>query len=244
MDLAKLYSDKATYPDEMTIELGGEKMSLKEWRDGLGLKSEFTKHTQELSGKARQQEQVLQEMQRREQLLQGQLAQAMQARGVNPNNAQDDDLAAYRTDPAFGPVVKLIEQQKAVIAQLAQRQQMDEIAVNSWRYQGQLERLKEKDADLDPQALAKFTHEFYGKGPDVEAAYRLFTEEKRMKKAVEDAEKRGYEKAKTEPPVPPQPGGRRGGAAQEKALPADWESRKSMALQEFGGDIAEALQNQ
>ena len=33
MDIAKLYSDKTAYPDEMTIEIQGEKMSLKEWRD-------------------------------------------------------------------------------------------------------------------------------------------------------------------------------------------------------------------
>ncbi len=243
MDLAKLYSDKATYPDEMTIEIQGEKMSLKDWRDGLGLKSEFTKHTQDLSQKQKQMEQILAQQQQREQALQTQLAQAMQARGVNLQHAQDDDLAAYRSDPAFGPLVKLIEGQQATIGQLAQRMQMDEISVNSWRYQQQLDRLKEKDPELDTQALAEYTRNLYSKGPDIDTAYRLSTEEKRMKKLEADAEKRGYEKAKAEPPMPPQPGGRRGGTPNAPELPKDWNSRAALALQEFGPDLQEALQN-
>lgn len=243
MDLAKLYSDRTAYPDEMTIEIQGEKMSLKDWRDGLGLKSEFTKHTQELSGKTRQMEQILQQQQQREQALQAQLAQAMAARGVDPRNAQDDDLAAYRTDPAFGPLVKLIEHQQSTIGQLAQRMQMDEISMNSYRYQQQLDKLKEKDADLDTQQLAEFTRNLYSKGPDIDAAYRLHTEDKRFKKATEEAERRGYEKAKAEPPMPPQPGGRRGGSAPAPELPKDWNSRAAMALQEFGPELQEALAN-
>ena len=243
MDLAKLYSDKQTFPDEMTIELGGEKMSLKEWRDGLGLKSEFTKHTQELSGKAKQQDAALQQAQQREQQLQAQLAQAMQRRGVEPARAQDDDLSAYRQDPAFGPLVKLIEQQQGTIGQLAQRMQMDEIAMNSHRYQTQLDKLKDKDPDLDTQALARYTHDVYSQGPNVELAYRLHTEDKRFKKATEEAEKRGYDKAKAEPPIPPQPGGRRGAPANAPELPKDPNQRIAMALQEFGPQINEALAN-
>jgi hypothetical protein len=243
MDLAKLYSDKATFPDEMTVEIQGEKMSLKEWRDGLGLKSEFTKHTQELSGKQRQMETIIQQQQQAQQQLQGQLAQAMQARGVDPRNAQDDDLAAYRSDPAFGPLVKLIENQQGTIGQLAQRMQMDEISMNSYRYQQQLDRLKEKDPDLNPQELAEFTRAMYSKGPDIDTAYRLHTEDRRMKKLEADAEKRGYEKAKSEPPIPPQPGGRRGSGAPAPELPKDWNSRAALALQEFGPDLQEALQN-
>lgn len=243
MDLAKLYSDRAAYPDEMTIEIQGEKMSLKDWRDGLGLKSEFTKHTQELSGKTRQMEQILQQQQQREQMLQAQLAQAMAARGVDPRNAQEDDLAAYRSDPAFGPLVKLIENQQGTIGQLAQRMQMDEVSMNTYRYEQQLNRLKEKDPELDTQQLAEFTRNLYSKGPDIDAAYRLHTEEKRLKKATDDAERRGYEKAKAEPPMPPQPGGRRGGSAPAPELPKDWNSRAAMALQEFGPELQEALQN-
>lgn len=243
MDLAKLYSDRATYPDEMTVEIQGEKMSLKDWRDSLGLKSEFTKHTMELSTKQKQMEQVLAQQTQREQALQAQLAQAMAARGVDPRNAQDDDLAAYRSDPAFGPLVKLIEGQQQTIGQLAQRMQMDEISVNSWRYQQQLDRLKEKDPDLNPQELAEFTRQMYSKGPDIDTAYRLHTEERRFKKEVAEAEKRGYEKAKAEPPMPPQPGGRRGGAAIPQELPKDWNARAAMALQEFGPELQEALQN-
>lgn len=244
MDLAKLYSDKTTYPDEMTVEIQGEKMSLKDWRDSLGLKSEFTKHTQELSQKQKQMETILQQQQQREAQLQQQLAHAMQRQGIDPRHAQDDDLAAYRQDPAFGPLVKLIENQQSTIGQLAQRMQMDEIAVNSWRYQTQLDKLKEQDPELDPQAVARFTQELYQKGPDVHTGYRVMTEEKRLKKATEEAEKRGYERAKAEPPIPPQPGGRRAAAAQSEQLPKDWESRKAMALQEFGPVIQEALQNQ
>ena len=244
MDLAELYSNREKFPDETTIEIQGEKMSLKEWRNSLGLKSEFTKHTQELSGKQKQMEQAFQQMQQREAQLQQQLAAAMQRQGVDPRHAQDDDLAAYRQDPAFGPLVKLIEQQQGTITQLGQRMQMDEIAMSSYRYQQQLDKIKERDAEADPQEVARFTQQLYQKGPDVETAYRLMTEEKRLKKAVEEAEQRGYQKAKTEPPVPPQPGGRRGASAGTPELPKDMDQRLALAAQEFGPAIQEALQNQ
>ena len=251
MDLAKLYSDKTAYPDEMTVEIQGEKMSLKEWRDSLGLKSEFTKHTQELSEKGKQAGQVIQQLQQREAQLQQQLASAMQQRGMNPAHAQDDDLAAYRQDPAFGPLVKLIEAQQGTLQQLAQRQQMDEVAVNSWRYQQQLDKIKESDPDADPQEIARQTQQLWQKGPDVNIAHRLMTEEKGFKKAVDEAEKRGYEKARTEPPIPPQPGRGRGGSVERsQELPKladgrpDMDARIKMAAQEFGPALQEALQNQ
>lgn len=243
MDLAALYNDRTKYPDEMTVELGGEKMSLKDWRDSLGLKSEFTKHTQAQSAKQQQQEQLLQQMQLREQQYQTQLAQAMQRRGMDPSAAQTDDLAAYRTDPAFGPLVKLIEAQQGTIGQLAQRMQMDEIAMNSWRYQTHLDKLKERDPEINPQEIAQYTQELYQKGPDVEVAYRLKTEERRMKQAVDEAEKRGYEKAKAEPPMPPQPGGRRGVNALAPEIPKDMNQRMAQAAQEFGPALQDALAN-
>lgn len=251
MDLAQLYSDRKAYPDEMTIEVGGDKISLKEWRDSLGLKSEFTKHTQELSTKQKQAEQVIAQQQQREAQLQQQLAQAMQRQGVNPAHAQDDDLSAYRSDPAFGPLVKLIEQQQGMLGQLANREQMHEVAVNSWRYQQQLDEIKKEDSEADQQAIARETQRIWQGGPDVKLAHRLMTEERRFKKATEEAEKRGYEKAKAEPPIPPQPGGRRGAAAHgAQELPKtadgrpDMDARMRMAAQEFGPAIQEALANQ
>lgn len=243
MDLSKLYSDRTTYPDEMTIEIQGEKMSLKEWRDSLGLKSEFTKHTQELSSKQKQMEQILQQQQLKEQQLQAQLAQAMARQGIDPRTVEDDDLAAYRTDPAFGPLVKRYDAQQRLVEQLAQRLQMNEVSMATSRYQTDLNKLKEQDPDVDVQQIANDTRELWNKGPDVNVAYRLRTEEKRIKKAVEEAEKRGYEKAKSEPPMPPSVGGRRGGGAPPPDLPKDWEARKNMALQEFGPELQEALQN-
>jgi hypothetical protein len=232
-DLVKMMTDKTTYPDDLTIEVHGEKMTMKEWRDGLGLKQEFHKHTEKLSGEKKQLEAAMQEREGQLQQLQGQLAQAMARRGVNPAEAQDDDLSAYRSDPAFGPLVKLIDKQQQTMGQLAQRMQMDEIAVNSWRYDSQLKRLKEQDTDLDTQALAKYTSDLYSRGPDVETAYRLFTEEKRLKKQVAEAEQRGYDKAKAEPPAPPMPGGRRGNAGKAPLeLPKDLNARMQLALQD------------
>ena len=217
----------------------------------MGLKGEFTRHTQELSAKQKQAEQVIAQMQQREAQYQQQLAQAMQARGVNPAHAQDDDLAAYRSDPAFGPLVKLIEAQQGTLGQLAQRMQMDEVAMNSYRYQQQLDKIKERDPDADPQEIARYTQQMYQRGPDVETAYRLMTEEKRLKKQVEEAEKRGYEKARSEPPMPPQPGGRRGvGMERSQELPKradgtpDMDARIKLAAQEYGPILQEALQNQ
>ena len=250
-NLASLFSDKAKYPDDLTIEIQGERITMKEWRDGLGLKNEFHAHNEKQSARQRQLEQIVQERERQVQQMQGQLAQAMARQGVNPQHAQDDDLSAYRQDPAFGPLVKLIEQQQGTIGQLAQRMQMDEVAWNSHRYQQQLDEIRKDDQDADPQAIARYTQEIWQKGPDVKLAHRLMTEEKRTKKAVEDAEKRGYDRARAEPPMPPQPRGRGGATGHgQPELPktADWrpdmDARMRLAAQEFGPAIQEALQNQ
>src|SRR5689334_8630228 len=99
-DIAELYNNRTKYPDDLTVEIQGEKMTMKEWRDGLGLKTEFHSHTERLSAKQKQMEQILQQQQMKEQQLQAQLAQAMARQGIDPRTVEEDDLAAYRTDPA------------------------------------------------------------------------------------------------------------------------------------------------
>lgn len=248
-----LRANKEQYADDLTIEVNGEKMTLGDFRKELGPVSEFTKQTQKLAQERDQAMSAYQQSQAQVQQHQALLAQMQQARqqavqtnGVNPL----DPMNPYRQDAAFSPLVtyydQQIEQLKGLIQQQASHMQQANVAMNAWRYSTQIDKLKTQYPDLDPQRLAQYTTEFYTKGPDVEAAHKLMTYEDRIKRAEQDAERRGYERAKAEPPAPPMPGGRRGGMrpADDIQLPKSLDARATLALQdgELMTNLAAGLQ--
>lgn len=244
MDWDEILGDSKTYSDEVKVSVNGTELTLGQLRGKTVLKGDFTKRTQELSEEVKNHKNALaqhqQALAQREALLgqtQQQLAAAMARRGVDPAQAKTDDLQAFRDDPGFAPLIRLIDQQKTqidrqeqMVGQLVNRVQQDEVAINAWRYQQHMDRLKEKDTSLDPSKLAEFTRDFYSRGVDIEAAHRLMTYDQRMKAIADEAEKRGYEKAKAEPQAPPMPGGSRGRQAVNNApaLPKNMDERMAM----------------
>ncbi len=245
-------ANKEKYPDDMTIEINGEKLTLGEYRKELGPVSEFTKQTQKLSQERDQAMQAYQQTQAQAAQMQAQLQQLQQARATVANQAGNplDPINPYRQDPAFAPLVSYydsqIDQMKSLIQQQQQHLQQATVAVNAWRYSSQIDDLKKQDDTLDAQRLAAFTTELYTKGPDVQAAYKLMTYEDKLKKAETDAERRGYDRAKAEPPAPPMPGGRRGAGRPAGApeLPKNLDARVGLALQdgELMNGLAQGLQ--
>lgn len=229
---AEILSDPKTYGDDVKVSINGADMTIGDLRNQAGLKSEFTKATQKHAEERKQWEGQLQQHQQNQQYLQQQLQQAMARRGVDPADATNDELSSYRQDPVFGPLVKMIEGQKEVIGQLANRIHMDEVSVRSMRYQDDLKQLKQQDADLNTDELVKFTTDLYSKGPDIHQAHKLYRRERDLDLAVKDAEKRGYEKAKAEAPLVPMPGGRRYSAPVATAAPKDMDEAESKVLQD------------
>lgn len=234
-------ANKDAYPDDLQIEVKGEKMTLGEFRKELGPVSEFTKQTQKLSQERDQATQAYHQAAAQQQQAQALLQQLQQQRQqtVNPHAGYDplDPMTVYRQDAAFSPVVGYMDRQiddlKSTVRQQAQYLQQATVAMNTARYEGQLQKLKEKNAELDTTKLAQFTTEFYSKGPDLDAAFKLYTYDERLKHATDEAERRGYDKAKAEPPAPPAPGGRRGfGTPAPHALPNNLDERVTLAMQD------------
>src|SRR5215469_1313044 len=241
MDWDELRTNKEKFPDDTTVEIGGEKLTLGEYRKKMGPVSEFTKHTQKLSEENKQAIQAYQQSQAQLAQAQAMLKQAEQARQMAAQQPAPDllnPLTPYRTDPAFSPLVayydREIDQLKQIVKEQAGYLQQSTTAMNAYRYGTEMEKLKETDKDLDTQKLAAYTTDLYTRGPDVRAAHRLMTYDDTIKRLEKDAEQRGYERAKAEPPAPPTPGGRRGGGrpSGEKPLPTDLNGRVSLAVQD------------
>lgn len=200
----EVLKDREKYPD--TTEIPNLGVTVGQLRDGFVPKADLTHATTQAATKHKQQlEQFQSAAQAREQMLQSQLAQAMQRQGINPNNATDDDLTPYRADPTFAPLVKALDQTRQQNQQLMQRVQMDEVSVRTMRYQDELNQLKQQHPDLNEQELATYAAKVWQGGPDLKLAKRLFTYEQDVKSERDKAFKEGYEKAKAEPPAIPMP---------------------------------------
>jgi len=222
--------NREQYPDTMEVPNLG--VTVGQLRDGFVPKADLTNATTQQAQKHKQQlEQFQNAAQAREQMFQQQLAQAMQRQGVNPNNAAEDDLSPYRSDPTFGPLVKALDATRQQNQQLMQRVQMDEVSVRTMRYQDELNQLKKEHPDLNERELADYTAKLWQGGPDLKVAKRLYTYDQDIKRIETEAEKRGYEKAKAEPPVVAMPGhGRRSRSSANEPKPKDMKQAAEMAL--------------
>jgi hypothetical protein len=204
----EILSDRTKYPDDMVLEHNGEKYSVKELRDQMIPKADFTRVTQEHGQRQTQLEQQLQQAQ-------AQLAQAIRQSGQPVASNAADPFAAYREDPAFGPFVKVIDSLHQQVTQLEQRTKQHEQTWWTQQHLSVIQKIQEKDKALDVPKLLAFAQT---KGyPNLQDAYDLMTLQDRIKHAETEAEKRGYEKAKNEPRPPVIPDGLRVGVRPEGA---------------------------
>lgn len=207
----EVLTDRTQYPDDTKVTLAnGKETTVGEMRNKLGLKSEFHAHTTKIADEKRQLEsKYQQDMQAAAQAIQQAQQASTRATGT------PDNFEAYLSDQTFGPMAKRIQAldaQMAKIGAIEQRMQQHEQAFLTDKYSQVLTKLKQADPNLNQQELAQFAQ---AKGIyNLDDAYSLYTEKSRMEKAVKDAEAKGYERAKKEPPVPPMP---RGGVAKPPA---------------------------
>lgn len=198
--LQDLISNKEQYPDGTTITLtDGVSTTLGEVRKGYMMESDYRRKTSVVSDGKRQLDQERQQFEaakfEAEQKLEA-LAGRLMTR--EPNKGQSDleaELAANPvaralTEQVKGLTEKLGTLEKATSTLHQELTQSKQTAMLD-QHRRVLSGLKEKDPDLDEAELVSFAKNNYV--PRLDLAYRLFTEDKRLKQVAEDAAKKAKE---------------------------------------------------
>lgn len=209
--LSEILDNKKDFPDDRKITLAdGVETTLGELRGGYMKDADYRQKTSRL---AREREEFMGERQRFEQDRQeaeAQLAKLVEqavTRGAPVQQQQAEWEAFVERDPfakrvmsemkATQSKLEALEKQSQAYEQRLQQQQQ---AMLVDQHRRALAALKSRDPELDEQQLVHFAQE--NAIPRLDLAYRLLTEDKRMKdvetKAKENAAKEGYEKAKRE----------------------------------------------
>lgn len=215
LSLNEVLINREKYPDAQEIDFMGQKMSLRTLREELIPKGDMTRATQKLSDEKRQLEQNVTNLQQAYQGLQGQLSSLVADRKATGADVTRSPMADLEADPILGPVIAEL---KAVRSDLLEAKKTNELLQTRQmemathyiqdQYRARIAELQKGDKTLDAKALIDFA--VSRNMPDIELAYRVMTEDSRMKTAAAEAEKRGYEKGKTEVTlVPPISSGRR-----------------------------------
>jgi len=216
----EILTDRVKYPDDQEITLvSGEKVTVKEFRDGLMPKSDFTKQSETWAKKER-------DLQANVEGLNGQLAAAIQAREaaaaalngraapVTPEGGYTEDQLL--NDPVLGPMMKGL---KAATERLQSHEERIKMHEDTWlknQYTGQL-------ANLEGRWNARFNED--GKGvpfdkkgfldrvietgtTNLDLAFDAFSRPAEIERVTKEAEARGVERGKAAR-VPVVPIGRR-----------------------------------
>ena len=202
--IQEVLADKKTYADDLKWDLGnGVAVTVGDLRSSVMSKG-AVKDIEERYAKEKNELQQAYQIAMTNMQQERQQTQAQQV----SQQAGGDGLEPFMNDPYWRPLAQKAQMADTLakrMEMLEKRIQSDEQAVLTDRYSQVLRSLKEKDPDLDVSALAGFaqSRQIY----NLDDAYRLHTEEKRFAKATQEAEARGYQKAKAEPPLPPMPRG-------------------------------------
>ncbi len=237
IDPRDLLTDKTKFPDDMEFAWTGpdgqqHSITVGEYRNATGLKSEFTRHTEQLSGRQRDLEAQLSTAQ---QNLAAEIARR-EATPARPNGDQPVQPAGQITtaelfqDPVLGPLYRELresrEELKEFKGQVAKR---DSEYVNTWQRQqftGQLERLRAANPEFDEAGLLAYVQKRpvvnveAGGQVDLEATYRNFSYDASLKAAEARGEERGVEKGRKAASVPRIPMGRRSAPERPAGAPA------------------------
>lgn len=205
--LEDILADSKTYPDDQQITLAdGVTVTLKDLRSG------YRDYRDKASAVARQREQLERDYQERMTALQTAEARLMElAKDVvarQPATATQDDLTdAVAADPAVGRVMNEISQMKQALGYVVaglkamdDRFQHNTMAQIQAQHKLMLAHLKKQDPDLNEEELITYAQQHMT--PRLDVAYAAMTRDKAIeaatRKAMEEGEKKGYEKARTE----------------------------------------------
>lgn len=242
--LPEILDNKKDFPDDRKITMAdGVEVTLGELRGGWLRHQDYTKKTSDL---ARERESFGQEKAKFEsdkteaEKTLSEMIEKVVTRGAPPQQQQEEWRQYVERDPlarhlmaeheALKVQLKAIDERNQKYEQQIQQQQQQFIADQHRRA---LAVLKTHDKDLDETALVQFARE--NAIPRLDLAYRLFTEDKRTKEAVDTAVEKTrtdtYEKAKRDfsQPMLPQ---RRVAAAPPENQPKTFEEAADAALRD------------
>jgi hypothetical protein len=222
-----IYLDKTTYPDTMELDLGnGVKMPLKQWREELQTREDFTKYAQQSSAEKKQLEATLAQAQQA-------LAQALASQGQPARHATGPvgKLDQYADDPILAPFVEALRDAKTEIARLNQTAQTHEQQYWFGQHLAAIKDIQSRDKDYtDPakvQDLAKFAAQ-HGI-TNLELAYKLQTRDRDLDAAKKDAQAKGFEEGQKAARVPTIPSGGRPRAKTAPEIPATFGRQSEQA---------------
>jgi len=155
-------------------------------------KGDMTKLTQQAAAEKQQ-------LQQQAQVLQQQLARALQSAG-QPVPQSTDEMQAYLEDPTFRPLASRLQNALAKVEQLEKRTTDHERTWWAQQHLQQIERIKGRDKDVDVDALLNTAAQLGT--PNLELVHRHLTYEKAQKAARDEGFKEGIEKGKAEAKVP------------------------------------------
>lgn len=232
----EILTNKEKYPDDRKIVLGdGEEVTVKEFRDRLQPRAEFTKASEAWKRKEEALTRRQQELETSVAGLNQQLAEAMQdkppvARPSNPTGSiTADDLLA---DPVLGPIYRELQETKTLLTntkkEYDQRLEGHEKYVLEREYRGKI-------ADLGSRYNSRYNPDGTGKAfdqadfldfciqrriGDLDVAFDAWSRGAEIEYVSKQAEARGEERGKANARVPTIPFGRRRAPEKPSGLPA------------------------
>ena len=230
-----ILTDRTKYPDEMEITLtGGEKVTVKEFRDSLQPRAEFTKEIEKRAAREK-------ELQGAVDGLNQQLMQALAAKEAAGEPVKTVATGGYseeeiEADPVLGPMAKRLKSAAERLEAHEARLGMHEQTWLKDRITGQIAnlaarhnaRFKEKPFDQDGflksvQERPLWTTQGGAQELDLESSYNNWVRNDEMARITSEAEARGVEKGKQAARVPAVPFGRRRAPARPEGLPASFQ---------------------
>lgn len=226
----EILQNREKYPDDRVITLGdGEQVTVKQFRDALQPRSEFTRASE--GWKRRESE--LQQAYDGAQAQNAQLLEALNKRGpdvtekVRTGEISEADLLA---DPVLGPLVKKQQDGLARIEAAEARLKQHEDYVMTQEYTGKLAAVSQRyntryNADgkgegFDQKGFLDFM--LKTRTPDVDVAYRAYTADREADIRAQEAEARGLERGKATV-VPHVPFGRRSRPVKPEGIPESFQ---------------------
>lgn len=207
--LEDLIQNKETYPDSTKVTLAeGVETTLGELRKNMMLERDYRRKTAELAERRRAFEAEMAEWEAARVQAEAKLTElAKQLVARNPEASRDEVTEMLAHDPVARKLTEYIAGLANKISEIDrkledahQRQRMYEEAYIADQHRRVLAFLKQHDPELNEAELIQFARANYI--PRLDMAYRLLTEEKRVKEAVEkakqEAREEAYKKAKEE----------------------------------------------